>query len=189
MHRKHTILGWTAVFIGVLAWCLTIVGFSSWWQETRPHTVPEGSEWVAWDLKFTSIQAWTTSSLDVSWTSLEPMDGAIFVIVVLDFSLSSKTEYICSFVLLGEGRSWESSYLGGYHRQIDPSPSTGCGATDEDGTLLTSGRIATDFEIPQSAVSEIHSVRVTVYDPRNLGDIQSSFDYPDMVADMSFSLQ
>ena len=189
MKRKWLVRGWILALVTAIAWCGVVIGLGSAWQNNWTIRVPYGTSWSAWDFDLTAKSITQVTELDVGSDPLQPIQGAVFVVVTLTFSQSSSLSYLCMVSLVGDGRDWLSSGDSWMLQRAIPGVQTSCNSKDNENNPITSGVVAKLFEIPESALPEIQGVRVTISDPRqDITEIQTLFLYPSKKAVLEITL-
>ncbi len=79
----------------------------------------------------------------------EPVPGAVFVLATFEYRAAGG-EVFCTVRLAGQGREWTS----GFHTPTDEQASAGCDGRPE-------GTAEVLFEIPRTAVGEVHGLLVS----------------------------
>lgn len=191
MAKKWMIAGWLTAVVIAVAWCLFIFGFGVSWEKARAEVIPQGTTWAPMEIQITTNSLIHSTAFDIGEDDhLQAIEGAILVLVTLDYSLSAPVKHVCGMTLLGHKREWEQSSSSWMVAQVVPGVVTTCNATDEDDNMIISGTMGAIFEIPALALDEIRGVRVSVSDPRTADDewnIDLELKYPSALALLEIS--
>jgi len=183
----------------VAAVALWLVGNFGWgvsWQDTRLPEIAEGQTWSVNGVSLTAQDSMHGTTISIPGEDdVHATDGAYFVAVTVDYVLASEdANQDCSLTLVGDGRTWLPADVTASVTITDvvPGVTTDCSNTDANGDPTTSGTMGALFEVPKTALSEIHAVQVTVqqsFDWTQANTVQQVFASPSASALLQITIQ
>ncbi|MCL2653645.1 MAG: hypothetical protein FWD63_07670 [Propionibacteriaceae bacterium] len=169
---RWTVIGCLALVAAVTLWLVGNFGWGVSWKDTRLPDIAEGQTWSVNGVSLTAQDSVHGATLSIPGEdAAHATDGAYLVAVTVDYTLASEdVNQDCSLILVGDGRTWQSTDVTASVTITDvvPGVTTGCSNTDTNGDPTTNGTMGALFEVPEAALSEIHAVKATV---------QQSFDW------------
>lgn len=157
---RWVLIGWCALALIVAGWLGGNLGAGVYWEDIRLPVVAEYQTWTAKGVSLTFNRAMVgTTVTKPGRNPVEAIPDAVFLVVAFDFQWDPSVDNSCSIKLVGDRRSW-SMYQTLDVLLTDLVPGANSNCTTSDGS--TNGVYGALFQIPQSALSEIKGVKITV---------------------------